>query len=261
MNACPDQILLLHGLLDGELDAVNSLAMETHLKSCSACAHELYRMQQLRTILSQAGIRHAAPQGMASRIEGALDRSGDGASVVAARPDRTGKAPRFAGGAMTALAASIALLLVVPQMTASGTEDQLVASHVRSLLAGHLTDVATSDRHVVKPWFNGRIDFAPPVVELAGNGFPLIGGRLDYVDGRVVPAIVYRRRLHSINLFVRPAGTLSLGTRLVTQREGYSLVRWTQGGLEFWAISDIDATELETFQRLFEASAHVAPQR
>ncbi len=103
----------------------------------------------------------------------------------------------------------------------------------------------------MKPWFNGRIDFAPPVVELADQGFPLVGGRLDYLDGRVVPAIVYHRRLHTINLFVIPAGDFSSPVGITTRREGYSLVRWTKGGLEFWAVSDIDPTDLELFHRMF----------
>ena len=153
------------------------------------------------------------------------------------------------------MAASLALLLALPQLTTVPMQDQLVASHVRSLLASHLTDVQTSDRHVVKPWFNGRIDFAPPVVELAPQGFPLVGGRLDYIGGRVVPAIVYRRRLHTINLFVMPAGTLSSPAPISTRRDGYSLVRWTRGGLQYWAVSDVEPGELELFRQAFEKAA------
>jgi anti-sigma factor RsiW len=152
---------------------------------------------------------------------------------------------------LAGIAASLALVLSMPQLTTTSMQDQLVASHVRSLLAEHLVDVVTSNRHVVKPWFNGKIDFAPPVVDLVDKGFPLAGGRLDYIDGRVVPAIVYYRRLHSINLFVRPASALSLPIGITTRHEGYSLVRWTQGGLEFWAVSDIDPDELQQFHQLF----------
>ena len=128
---------------------------------------------------------------------------------------------------------------------------QVVASHVRSLLASHLTDVATSNQHVVKPWFNGKVDFAPPVPELADQGFPLVGGRLDYIEGRVAPAIVYRRRLHTVNLFVWPAGDAASPIDHSARRDGYSLVEWTQGGLRFWAVSDIDLVELKQFRRLF----------
>jgi anti-sigma factor RsiW len=158
----------------------------------------------------------------------------------------------WGSGLVTGLALSLAFVLALPQFTRVGTEDQLIANHIRSLsLSNHLTDVATSNRHVVKPWFNGKIDFAPPVPELASQGFPLVGGRLDYVDGHEVAAIVYKRRLHTINVFVQPAGTVSLPIGISTKHDGYSLVRWTSGGLEFWAVSDIDLGELELFHRTF----------
>jgi len=159
---------------------------------------------------------------------------------------------RWASGALTgAVAASLALLFAVPQVTSSGTEDQLVQSHVRSLIAGHVVDIATSNRHVVKPWFNGRIDFAPPVPELVAQGFPLVGGRMDYVEDKPVAAIVYKRALHTINLFVRPAAGLSLGGVRTMRHKGYSLVRWTSGGLEYWAVSDVDAGDLLVFRQAY----------
>ena len=160
----------------------------------------------------------------------------------------------WGSGLVTGLALSLALVLALPQVTRVGTEDQLVANHIRSLsLDSHLTDVATSNRHVVKPWFNGKIDFAPPIPELAAQGFPLVGGRLDYVDGHEVAAIVYKRRLHTINVFVLPAGALSLPVGIATKHDGYSLVRWTSGGLEFWAVSDIDLDDLQLFHRTFKS--------
>jgi anti-sigma factor RsiW len=147
----------------------------------------------------------------------------------------------------------MALVFAMPQLTTTGMQDQLVASHVRSLLAHHLVDVETSNRHVVKPWFNGKIDFAPPVIDLVDRGYPLAGGRLDYIDGRVVAAIVYHRRLHSINLFVRPAGGLASPVGFTSRHDGYSIVRWTRGGLEFWAVSDIEPNELDQFRDIFES--------
>jgi anti-sigma factor RsiW len=200
-------------------------------------------------------LQHQAPASLRARIEAgiAAERPGRVLGNVPRRGRSTG--PWLAGGAFSAMAASLALLVAVPQLTTGTTQDQLVASHVRSLLANHLTDVATSNRHVVKPWFNGRIDFAPPVPELAAQGFPLVGGRLDYLDGRVVPAIVYHRRLHTINLFVIPAGTFSSPVGIASRREGYSLVRWTSGGLEFWAVSDIDPGDLELFHQAFARAA------
>ncbi len=255
MTACEDRLLQLHALLDGELDAVNSVAIEAHLKSCVGCAEAFARLEAVHAQISDPALQHQAPASLRARIEAdiAAERPG---RVLGSMPRRSRSAgPWLAGGAFSAMAASLALLVAVPQLTTGTIQDQLVASHVRSLLANHLTDVATSNRHVVKPWFNGRIDFAPPVPELAAQGFPLVGGRLDYLDGRVVPAIVYRRRLHTINLFVIPAGTFSSPVGIATRREGYSLVRWTSGGLEFWAVSDIDPGDLELFHHAFARAA------
>ena len=251
MTACEDRMISLHALVDGEVDAVNCVAIESHLKTCAGCAAELSRLEVLRSTLSGSVARFAAPARLRQRIAANLAAASsiDRQATTFRRPVR---GAWLAGGAFTAVAASFALLLAMPQLTTTAVEDQLVASHVRSLLANHLTDVATSDRHVVKPWFNGRIDFAPPVVELADQGFPLAGGRLDYIDGRVVPALVYHRRLHTINLFVRPAAVPTSPATVVTRRRGYSLARWTQRGLEYWAVSDIDPGELQLFQRSFQ---------
>ena len=127
----------------------------------------------------------------------------------------------------------------------------MVASHVRSLLADHLTDVATSSQHVVKPWFNGRLDFAPPVVDLTSRGFPLVGGRVDYLGGRVVAALVYRRNAHVINLFIAPAGG---GQAATGRKDGYVLDHWTEDGLDFSAVSDVSADELARFVMEFRQS-------
>jgi anti-sigma factor RsiW len=248
MSGCADKEMLLHALIDGELDAANSVAIEMHLKTCSGCAAELARIEAVQGALSQNGIKHVAPPALQERIIAQLANQSGVTSTLP--PPRRALSPWFAGG-FSAIAASLLLLVAVPQLTATGIEDQLIASHVRSLLANHLTDVATSNQHVVRPWFNGKIDFAPPVVDLADQGFPLVGGRLDYIDGRVVPALVYHRRLHTINLFIRPAGSFSSSFSLATSRNGYSLTRWSKDGLEYWAVSDIGPDELQLFQHTF----------
>jgi anti-sigma factor RsiW len=257
MTACPDKAMLLHGLLDGELDAVNAAACEAHLKTCEACEAEYRRLQALREAVAAPGVAHRAPEHMRAGIESMI------AAETAPEPRRrrVGSDAGYAtvgalgGMAATGLAAALAVMLVLPQVTEAGVERQLVASHVRSLMANHLTDVATSNRHVVKPWFNGKVDIAPPVPELAEQGFPLVGGRLDYIDGHVASSIVYSRRLHTVNLFVWPAGGgLPSGTR-VARRDGYSLVEWSQGGLRFAAVSDIDPGELRLFHQAYEAHA------
>jgi anti-sigma factor RsiW len=127
---------------------------------------------------------------------------------------------------------------------------------VRSTLAQHLVDVETSDRHTVKPWFNGKVDFAPPVFDLADAGFPLVGGRLDYLDDRVVAALVYRRNKHVVNLFVWPAKPDVLPARNVAPPAGYSIVHWAAGGLQFWAVSDVEPRDLEAFHQAFAKAAH-----
>lgn len=249
MNACPDKIALLQGLVDGELDAVNASACEAHLKTCEACNAEYLRLQALREAVTAPDVAHRAPDRLRARVEAMLIAEGAPAAVKPAWR----AAPWAASGIAGLLAASLAVVLILPQVTEAGVERQLVASHVRSLLANHLTDVTTSDQHVVRPWFNGRVDIAPPVPQLADQGFPLVGGRLDYIEGRVAAAIVYKRRLHTVNLFVWPAEGRVLNESRSARRDGYSLVEWTAGGLRFAAVSDIEPADLGQFKAAFIA--------
>lgn len=162
---------------------------------------------------------------------------------------RISRLPTWLGPAVAgAMAASLAMIAFVPLTTSSPVDEQLVSSHVRSLQPGHLTDVQTTNQHIVKPWFNGRIDFSPPVPELADVGFPLAGGRLDSINGRTVAAIVYHRRLHTVNLFVWPAKDASERSFV---KDGFAVTEWSRNGLRFAAVSDIPANELRQFQELF----------
>jgi anti-sigma factor RsiW len=129
---------------------------------------------------------------------------------------------------------------------------QLIASHVRSLMANHLTDVASSDQHTVKPWLDAKLDFAPAVVDLSSEGFPLIGGRLDYLDNRAVAALIYQRRKHFINLFVWPAAPNETGTPKTITRQGYQLLHWVDSDFNYWAVSDVNETDLQAFKQVFE---------
>lgn len=247
---CPDKEPMLHALLDGELDAANASALETHLAACPACAQRMETLKALHERLAELP-QAPAPEALEGRIEAMIGREAQRAAHTRARAGRPGlMAGWLAAGAMTAVAAS---LVVTPIATGPSLPQQLADAHVRSLLADHLVDIPTSDRHVVRPWFNGKIGFnPPPAPDLVAQGFPLVGGRLDYAQGRPIAAIVYRRRAHVINLFVMPAkGGLEL-PRLGPAPGGYAMLHWTDKGLDYWAVSDAEAGELDGFKAAFE---------
>ena len=246
MSACPDKGHLVHAHFDGELDAVNAEAFEVHLKSCPGCAAALAELHELRGRLADPALRPVAPDALRARIEQAI--------AADAEPRRRWPAvlPWSLSGGFAALAATLVVMAMLPSQMELA--DELVSDHVRSTLATHLVDVESSDRHTVKPWFNGKLDFAPPVVDLAPQGFPLAGGRLDYLDGRVVAALVYRRNKHVINVFVRPEPTTLQRLGPIRPHEGYNLLRWTDRGLEFWAVSDVEAGELRALRDAFRAA-------
>jgi anti-sigma factor RsiW len=252
MSPCPDKTILLQGLIDSELDAVNTAACEAHLKTCTSCHAEYLRMLALREAVGAPSVTHRAPERLRANVEAMLAEA-ESANLSAARPTRPRMSAWNLGGAGGLVAAGFGILMVLPQIADNGLERQLVASHVRSLLANHLTDVATADQHVVRPWFNGKVDVAPPVPQLADQGFPLVGGRLDYIDGRVAPAIVYRRRLHTVNLFAWPADERLFNGAKTVRRDGYTVEEWTAGGLRYAAVSDVDPGDLKLFKAAFEA--------
>jgi anti-sigma factor RsiW len=241
MPACEDRTLLLGALVDGELDAANVALAEAHIARCEGCREEVERLQALKSLMRTDGVRYMAPGDLRERIA---------ALPELAPPARARAIPRWLGPAFGgALAASLAMVLLL-QPGQSAIDRDIVSSHVRSLQPGHLVDVQTTSQHVVKPWFNGRIDFAPPVPELADQGFPLAGGRLDAVDGKTAAAIVYHRRLHTVNVFVWPGGA---GAAHTTVRDGFALREWRQDGLTFAAVSDIPPDELRKFEQLYRA--------
>lgn len=250
MSPCADRDALLNAMLDNELDAANALEMEGHLKTCPGCAEWLASMKALRARMAEAELAERAPQRLRAGIEAMLAKEGR-----AHRPWWTqASAGWSAAGAMAAAACALVFVQVAPTQMAGGLEEQFVSDHVRSLQAAHLVDVETSDRHTVKPWFNGKIDYAPPVPNLADQGFPLAGGRLDYAGKRNVAALVYRRRAHVINLFVLPHDEGPAG-EASGRRDSYSVVRWRSGDLDYWAVSDIDLPDLEAFRTAFISEA------
>jgi anti-sigma factor RsiW len=252
---CAESEVLIHALIDGELDAGNTAAVETHVAACPACAAKLTAFRAMRQAMAEASLKEAASPHLRRRIDAALP----------AQPPRVAgwltSWRTFLGGLTigTALSAAVAASLVVAVIHNDQDQriaDEIVSAHVRSLQAGHLTDVQTSDQHTVKPWFNGKLDVAPPVVDLTAQGFTLIGGRLDYIDGEAAGSIVYRRRNHVINLFVARHLDAEHGGAKVETMHGFNVRHWTQGGLAFWAVSDINPDELEEFGQKFMAALH-----
>jgi len=246
---CAEAEIMLHSLLDGELDAGHAFEVETHLTTCPRCAAQLRAYRELQQAMPAAQLRFAAPMSLRRRIEAAQP------SPAARVSSRRSVLKGFAMG--SALSAAVAATLVVAVIRTDQDQRALgdaLSAHLRSLQGEHLTDVQTSDQHTVKPWFNGRLDVAPPVVDLTAQGFRLIGGRLDYIDGKAVASIVYRRRTHVINLFVaQGAASAQRGTKLDTM-QGFNIERWSARGLEFFAVSDINADELQEFVEKFETA-------
>ena len=253
--ACAGSETLIHAYLDGELDLMRTLEIEAHLRECAVCAADLRSGRALRAKIREGEMYYRPSPGFEARLRGSLGvakpESGSQVGTDVLRLRR----PRWVWGAALAAclaAVTFAVIRTVPRLTGPSPEQvlaqEVLASHVRSLMANHLTDVASSDQHTVKPWFNGKLDFSPPVVDLVSQGFPLVGGRIDYVDNRPVAALIYQRRKHVINLFVWPASGES-GEKAGGQ-QGYNELHWSQAGMTYWAVSDLNRTELQQFAEL-----------
>ena len=244
---CDEAEILLHALIDGELDAGHAREVEDHIAGCPRCAAELAAYREMHKAVAGADLRYAAPSALRRRIEASLPQT--------RAPNRRAVLRGFAmGSAVSAIAATGLLAIVLRSDDEARITSEIVSAHLRSLQAGHLTDVLSTDQHTVKPWFNGKLDVAPPVIDLTAQGFTLLGGRLDYVDARPVGAIVYRRRLHVINLFV--AQTASTEPRAVRAEtfQGFNIRSWSEGGLNYWAVSDLAADELAEFVEKFQSA-------
>jgi anti-sigma factor RsiW len=250
MNAAHgcDKVLLVQAELDGELDAAEAAALAAHRADCPFCQAATAQLSRAAGLIDRE-LYHPMPEEVRGRVMARL------AATRPAKPAADSRAPRpsrFLGwwqwgasfGLGAACAAALAFLVLLPR--APGLTDEIVASHIRALQPGHLEDVPSTDQHTVKPWFDGRIDFAPPVKNLAADRFPLHGGRLDYVGGRPVAALVYQRDRHLIDLYVWPAEGGAQPPESA-ERQGYNIVRWTQNGMSLWAVSDLELSQLREF--------------
>ena len=238
---------LLHAYVDGELDLANARQTERHLESCPDCRGAEKAIHELRSALASKTTAYRAPAHLRRNVRAAMRRE--------AKSTRQPLSPwlMFAtGAAFAALILGFALFQTTRTARNDAIVDQVVANHVRSLLAAQLVDVVSSNQHTVKPWFDGKIDFAPEVHDLSANGFPLVGGRLDYLDGKTVAALVYQRNKHPINLFVMPAAISQTTSLTVITRRGYNILAWTNNGMKYWAVSDLNQAELREFAKLFE---------
>jgi anti-sigma factor RsiW len=260
MSACGHDPLMIQAFVDGELDAIHAAEIEARIEACADCKDAYARLTALRQTLRAPGVRVAAPERLRERLRASLAAAAAEPAAASATVTPLGaRRPKpwawMGGGAGMAIAACAALFVIAGQSRQEQLlTDDLIASHVRSLQVAHLTDVATSDQHVVKPWFAGKLDFSPPVVELKDRGFALVGGRLDYVAGRTVAAIVYRRGRHFINVFVWPADAEGDAEQL-RRGQGYELRRWRAAGMTYWAVSDVNPTDLALFESLYKVRA------
>jgi anti-sigma factor RsiW len=244
---------VLHGYLDGELDAARAADFERHLLSCAECVAQLESQETLHSSIQGAGLYERAPATMRQRLDAEL---GTGAKAPAARMVAIPlKAWRWLAIAATILLVGTLSWRLIPSLRESSVEtayaSSIVDAHLRSLQPGHLQDVVSTDQHTVKPWFDGRIDFAPPVRDFANEGFPLQGGRLDVVRGRTVAVLVYGRRKHIVNVFIWPTKQGDSEPQSGSQL-GYNWIDWRKGGMELCAVSDTNPSDLKELQRLIQ---------
>lgn len=255
--ACDDNARLLHGYLDGELDLVTSLEIEEHLKICADCSQELRGQETLSKAFRSSSLYERAPKSLEASIRASLSAEANkirgNRSVLAFSPARRALV-NWLGVAAAIVFAVLLAWRVLPTLSERSESNliaqEVVASHIRSLQPNHLTDVESNDQHNVKPWFNGKLDFSPPVRDFSAEGFPLLGGRMDYVGRRNVAALVYQRRKHVINVFVWPDAPGTVEASREKSIQGYNMVFSGHDGMYFCAVSDLNTAELRQFSQL-----------
>ncbi|MBV9863102.1 MAG: anti-sigma factor [Alphaproteobacteria bacterium] len=254
-----DMVLLAQAELDGELDAAQAASLQAHRARCAICQGAQAELLSTRKLL-RSELSYTMPAAVRQRVMARLAAVEPALrSATASQPSGRTRArwlwlwptaTGFAAGA--ACTAALAFLMLMPGR--ENIVDQLVAGHIRALQPGHLEDVVSADQHTVKPWFDGRLDFAPPVKDFAAQGFPLKGGRLDYAHGRPVAALVYQRDKHIINVFVWPEADIAPQAPANAAEQGYNIVHWSADGMSLWAVSDVERKQLDAFAELWRHS-------
>jgi len=254
---CQQAKPLIDPYADGELEASAILELEQHLQSCPACTLALRNLQSLKKTLKQDALYFTAPAELRQRIKSELPSP---AKTVPRRPVWSWN--WLTTAMSSAFAVCLALLLTMTLSRPSADQSlahEVVSGHIRSLMGSHALDVVSTDQHTVKPWFNGKLDFSPPVKDLVSQEFPLIGGRLDYISGRNVAALVFQRHKHVINLFIWPAKERASKPASITPIQGYNLIHWSDAQMTFWAVSDLNESELMQFVQDFAAGETMNP--
>lgn len=268
--SCENTRSMIHGYLDDELGLDGTMAFERHVAECPSCSLELEDYKALRAKMRNSSLYYQAPAELRVRIHQAM---GEFSGQESKRPVEKLSKPSWwqqptlawafaafaCGAVLLVLTSSIWMPRIGENSRAPLLAQEVLDSHVRSLMADHLFDVPSSDHHTVKPWFDGKLDFSPPVPNLDSQGFVLAGGRLDYLEGRPVAAVVYRRRQHVINLFMWPE---SRETSTKTEmHNGYNMIHWSSGGTAYWAVSDLNQQELQEFVSLIQTQTARAPAK
>ena len=253
---CRPEMVAAHA--DGQLATSEALEMERHLKTCANCDTAYRGQRALSAMVGDPALYYKAPASLRQRLAETLAPDESSSPIMS----RVSRARRPHIWRNLALAASAAFVIVITTTIATRFNQtapqemalhDVIQSHVRSLMVNHLADVPSTDQHTVKPWFNGKLDFSPPVKDLASDGFPLVGGRIDVIEDRSVAALIYRRHAHFINLFIWPSADAP-GPEVTTSRRGYNVIHWNQAGMTYWAVSDLNRGELEQFVEMLKGS-------
>jgi len=252
---CQQARPLINFYADGELDAAGILELEKHIHDCPACALAWRNAQSLKKALKQDALFFTAPAELRRAIKAELR------SQVETKPRWNFQNWNWLTTATTSVATACLALLLTLSLTRPSAEQRLtleiVSSNIRSLMADHMLDVVSTDQHTVKPWFNGKLDFSPPVKDLAAQEFPLIGGRLDYIGGRSVAALIFHRNKHVINLFIWPTTEKDSKPTASASIQGYNVIHWSEANMAFWAVSDLNEKELMEFVQDYEAEGQL----